>query len=121
MNERPPIPLVELVQHYREFKSTRVDGKLVPGRYRAQKARVELATHYVADSTELTNMFFRSVERFGSYSNISESFVGRKRTDPADVADIEEITTGPKAAAFLARRMPGRYLQIGGLGRLRLH
>ena len=41
VTEKPPIPLVELVKHYREFKSRRDgNGVLVPGPYRAQEARI---------------------------------------------------------------------------------
>ena len=61
-----------------------------------------------------TAKFFRSVDAFNAYSNINESFIGR-RTDPA-VVGIDEITTGSKAAAYLQRTLPDRVLRVEGLG-----
>jgi hypothetical protein len=116
VTDRPPIPLVELVRHYREFKSRRVDGVLVPGPYRSHKARVQLAEAYLENPTALTAKFFGSVDGFSSYANTAESLIGAKRTDPAEVAAVDEITTGPKAAAYLARTLPNRKLTIPGLG-----
>jgi hypothetical protein len=70
VTERPLIPLVELVKHYREFKSKRDgNGVLVPGPYRAQGARVKLAQSYIDNPEELTSKFFRSVKEFSSYEN----------------------------------------------------
>ena len=116
VTDRPLIPLVELVRHYREFKSRRVDGVLVPGTYRSQKARVQLAESYLENPSALTAKFFGSVDGFSSYANTAESFVGAKRTVPAEVATVHEITNGPKAAAYLARTLSNRKLMIPGLG-----
>jgi len=117
VTERPLIPLVELVKHYREFKSRRDgNGVLVPGPYRAQEARVHLAQSYIEHPEELASKFFRSVKEFSSYENLAESLIGTKRTDPNDVTTIEQILSGPKAAAYLARTLPDRKLTIEGLG-----
>jgi hypothetical protein len=116
VTEKPSIPLVELVKHYREFKSKRVDGTLVPGPYRSQKARVQLADSYIAHPDELIGKFVRSVNAFSSYVNVDESFIGGNRTDPDEVTDIDEITTGPKAAAYLEWALPDRTLRIEELG-----
>jgi len=117
VTERPLIPLVELVKHYREFKSRRDgNGVLVPGPYRAQGARVNLAQSYIDNPEELASKFFRSVKEFSSYENVAESLIGTKRTDPNDVTTIEQILSGPKAAAYLARTLPDRKLTIEGLG-----
>jgi hypothetical protein len=114
--EKPPIPLVELVKHYREFKSRRVDGALMPGRYRSQAARLKLAQSYIGNPGELIGKFIRSVDAFSAYRNIQESMTGVSRADPAEVATVDEITSGPKAAAYLARKLPDRMLRIEGLG-----
>lgn len=119
MSERPPIPLVELVSHYREFKSKRdPSGRLVPGPYRSQAARVRLAKSYVDEPEQLVGRFFRSIEQFSSYRNVGESFIGTKRADSTEVATIEEIVNGPTAAAYLERRArKGKELiSIEGLG-----
>src|SRR5262245_16979674 len=77
VSERPLIPLVELVKHYRDFKSTRDgNGVLVPGPYRGQAARVQLAQSYIDNPDELTSKFVRSVKEFSSYDNLDEAFIG---------------------------------------------
>jgi len=119
MSERPPIPLVELVSHYREFKSRRdPSGRLVPGPYRSQAAHVRLASSYLDDPEQLVGRFFRSIEQFSSYRNVGESFIGMKRADSTEVATIEQIVNGPTAAAYLERRArKGKELiSIDGLG-----
>lgn len=115
MSERPPIPLVELVRHYREFKSKRDPASvLVHGPYHSQAARKKL-TERPAYPDELAGKLFRSVHEFSTYSNVGEPFIGSTRGDPTDVADIEQIVNGPKAAAYLAQP-PGRKLTIEGVG-----
>jgi hypothetical protein len=111
---KPPIPLVELVEHYRQFSSKR-DASGARGRYRTQAARKELAEHYVANTAELAAMFERSVRTFATYSNIAESFTGTTRKEQT-VTRIDEITTGPKAAAYMARALGGRTFRIDELG-----
>lgn len=117
VSERPPIPLVELVRHYREFKSKRdANGHLVPGPYRSQADRVRLAEGYLDDTEQLVGSFVRSVHAFSCYRNVDESFIGTKRPGPAEVTGIEEIVNGPTAATYLARALPERKLTIEGLG-----
>ena len=117
VTEKPLIPLVELVKHYPEFKSRRTGGVLVRAPYRRQEARIQLAERYLDDPTELTDKFFRSVDAFGCYANVRESLIGAKRTNPAEVASIDDITSGPKAAAYLGRTLASRKLTVGGLGK----
>jgi hypothetical protein len=115
MSEKPPIPLVDLVAHYREFKSKRrADGKLIPGSYRSQKARIELAEQYKDHPEQLVELFARSVSAFDSYANPDEEFVGTTRVDPPKIKTLAEIETGPKAAAYLKYRNPN--ISIEGLG-----
>jgi hypothetical protein len=116
MTGKPLIPLVELVTHYREFKSQRSDGVLAPGLYRSQEARLKLAESYIRDPSRLVGKFSRSRAAFSRYGNIDEEFIGPKRTDPAAITDIEGISSGPHAAAYLARTLPSRMLRIKGLG-----
>jgi hypothetical protein len=98
VSERPPIPLVELVRHYREFKSRRdANGHLVPGPYRSQADRVRLAEGYLDDTERLVGSSVRSDYAFSSYRNIGESFIGTKRTCPAEVTGIDQIVNGPTA------------------------
>jgi hypothetical protein len=114
MSGKPPIPLVELVAHYRQF-SSKNDAAGARGRYRTQAARKELAEHYVANPSELPAMFERSTRTFATYSNIAESFVGNTRKEKI-VTRVDEITTGPKAAAYMARALHGRTFHIDDLG-----
>ena len=111
---KPPIPLVELIEHYRQFSSKKTASG-ARGRYRTQEARKELAEHYVANPHELPAMFERSAHKFATYSNVAESFVGNTRKEQT-VARIDEITTGPKAAAYMARALGGRTFDIHDLG-----
>jgi hypothetical protein len=104
VNERPPIPLVELVVHYREFKT---------GRYRTQAARRELAEQ-AGYADLLAAMFSRSVDAFRPYTNIGEHFIGRTRTERGEIASTDQIVSGPNAAAYLAQ-MP-QPIAIQGLG-----
>lgn len=116
MRERPPIPLVELVRHYREFKSKRdPTGHLLPGLYRSQGARKQLAGRPDYPE-ELVGKFLRSVEAFSTYANVGEPFIGPNREDSTDVKSVDRIVNGPTAAAYLARVLPDRQLNIEGLG-----
>ena len=106
--------MVDLVRHYREFKSVRTGGRLQVGNYHSQESRLRLADRYLADPSTLINMFRESVSQFREYNNPDESFVGEKRSAPSTVPVVEQITTGPKAAAYLARNQ--RHLSIDNLG-----
>jgi hypothetical protein len=114
MTTKPLIPMVDLVRHYREFKSVRVDGRLEVGNYHSQESRLRLADRYLADPSTLISMFRESVSQFREYNNPDESFVGEKRSAPSTVSAVEQITTGPRAAAYLARSQ--RHLSIENLG-----
>ncbi len=114
MSDRPPIPLVTLALHYREFKSKRDRHGLQVGPYRSQAERVALAYTYLENPDLLVDMFVRSTEEFSSYENVDESFIGSKRSDPPAVSMVSEITSGPKAASYLARTLPGQTLEIEG-------
>jgi hypothetical protein len=115
MSEKPPIPLVDLVRHYRGFKSKRLaDGRRNRGPYRSQIQRVELARQYIDDPQPLVELFARSVSAFALYANPNEKFVGDGRTDPPPVRDTKKIDTGPAAAAYL--RFLEKTINIEGLG-----
>lgn len=102
VSEKPPIPWVELVEHYHEFKSG--------GPYGTQEARLRLAYSYIDHPERLSRQFFRSVDKFGPYTNVSESFVGGTRTDPQEVGTIEEISTGlPRLLHTSQGRCPTDY------------
>lgn len=114
MTGKTLIPMVDLVRHYREFKSVRAGGRLEVCSYNSQKSRLRLADRYLADPSPLIDMFRESVSQFREYSNPDESFIGEKRAEPSTVSAVEQITTGPKAAAYLARNQ--RHLSIENLG-----
>jgi hypothetical protein len=116
VTEKPLIPLIELVTHYREFKSKRTDGVLEPAPYRKQEDRLKLAESYGRDPSPLAEKFSRSVAAFSGYSNVDEALIGRTRTDPASITDVSQITSGPKAAAYLERTLPNGILDVDGLG-----
>jgi hypothetical protein len=118
MTERPPIPLVELVRHYHEFKTKRyTDGRLVSGPYRSQKERVVLAQQYVDDPHRLVERFVRSVTAFGAYANPDESLIGGRTKlsalDTSSIDTVEVVVNGPTAAAYVKRKND---IHIEGLG-----
>jgi hypothetical protein len=116
MTKKPCIPVVELVTHYRGFKSRRrADGVLVPGPYRSQRERVDLAEHYLSNPSELLDMFERSVEQFRSYYNVAEALVGIGRQEPQNLS-AADVNSGPQAAAFLLHHAPGGDFPIDGMG-----
>ena len=114
MTTKPPIPMVDLVRHYHEFKSVRVGGKLKVGNFHSQESRLRLADSYLTDASPLIGMFRESVNQFREYNNPDESFIGKKRLEPSTISAVEQITTGPKAAAYLAKYQ--RHLSIENLG-----
>ena len=114
MTAKPLIPVVDLVRHYHEFKSLRTDDRLALGNYHSQKSRLKLADNYLANPCPLIEMFRESVDQFSEYNNPDEPFVGANRSEPPTNSTVEEITSGPKAAAYLARNQ--RYLSIKNLG-----
>src|SRR5262249_33809180 len=71
LSSKRPIPSVPLYPRYCEFKRG--------GRYRAQKARIELGKQYERAPEQLAAEFARSVEAFASYDNPGEALTGRKR------------------------------------------
>ena len=114
MTAKPLIPVVDLVRHYHEFKSVRADERLALGNYHSQKSRLKLADNYLANPRPLIEMFRESVEQFSAYNNPDEPLVGENRSEEPTISTVEEITSGPKAAAYLARNQ--RYLSIKNLG-----
>jgi hypothetical protein len=57
MTGKPLIPMVDLVRHYREFKSVRMGDRLEVGQYHSQESRLRLVDRYLADPSTLISMF----------------------------------------------------------------